>query len=193
MGGVTVPFGQPPQYPGNQNSGNQQQPQQGAPQQQQPQQPQQQPTVPPAFVSTPNAERHLLEADALRRRQLGSAFLHGSGRTWRDRRAVWPFAAMGIVIVAVAIAGIAVTGAFKQQQCDTAKQAQMQASPSATATPAQCVSSKKPSATPTAKPSGPPAPSAKASQVKPSPTAPASASAPAASKTPGSIPGQPGS
>jgi hypothetical protein len=132
-------------------------------------------------VSTPNAERHLLEADALRRRQLGSAFLHGSGRTWRDRRAVWPFAAMGVVIVAVAIAGIAVTGAFRAQQCETAKMTQQQKNPSATALPVECTSSKTPSTAPSSSPTSMPSPAPSAPASKPAPT-----------KSGGSIPGQPG-
>jgi hypothetical protein len=72
---------------------------------------------PPApFVSTPNAERYLLEADTLRRRQLRSALLHGSSRTWRDRRRIWPAVVAGIIVVAVIAAAIAVHGAFEQQR-----------------------------------------------------------------------------
>jgi len=74
-------------------------------------------TPPPApFLRTPNAERYLLEADSLRRRQLRSALLHGSARTWRDRRRIWPAVVAGLVVVAVIAAGIAVYGAFRQQQ-----------------------------------------------------------------------------
>jgi hypothetical protein len=174
MGGVSVPFGQPPQYPG----GNKQPAQ--SPGQPEPQQPagqsHPQATVPPAFVSSPNAERHLLEADALRRRQLGSAFLHGSGRTWRDRRAVWPFAALGVAVVALVIVAFAVTGAFKSQQCETNKQALKQASPSATAIPTPC---------PGSSGSGSPSPST-TSTGSPTPTP----GPPSASST-GSNPGQP--
>jgi hypothetical protein len=68
------------------------------------------------FRHTPNAERYLLEADSLRRRQLRSALLHGSRRTWRDRRRVWPAVVAGLVLVAVIAAAIAVYGAFRQQQ-----------------------------------------------------------------------------
>ncbi|HET8684453.1 MAG TPA: hypothetical protein VFM54_21655, partial [Micromonosporaceae bacterium] len=46
--------------------------------------------APAPFVTTPNAERYLLEADSLRRRQLRSALLHGSTRVWRERRRIWP-------------------------------------------------------------------------------------------------------
>jgi hypothetical protein len=78
---------------------------------------------PPApFVSTPNAERYLLEADSLRRRQLRSALLHGSGLTWRDRRRIWPAALGGVVLVAVICAAIAVHGAFQMQQQERAEQ-----------------------------------------------------------------------
>lgn len=72
---------------------------------------------PPApFVATPNAERYLLEADNLRRRQLRSAMLHGSSRTWRDRRRIWPAVVAGVVLAAIIAAAIAVTGTFQQQQ-----------------------------------------------------------------------------
>lgn len=81
------------------------------------------PPTPPAeggqpapFVRTPNAERYLLEADNLRRRQLRSALLHGSSRTWRDRRRLWPAAIAGVILVAVISAAIAVYGAFQAQQ-----------------------------------------------------------------------------
>lgn len=177
MGGVSVPFGQPPQYPGGKQPA--QSPGQQSPGQPEPQQPagqsHPQATVPPAFVSSPNAERHLLEADALRRRQLGSAFLHGSGRTWRDRRAVWPFAALGVAVVALVIISFAVTGAFKSQQCETNKQALRQASPSATAIPTPCPGSSGPKPSPSTSVTGGPTPT-------PGP--------PSASST-GSNPGQP--
>ncbi|WP_163573744.1 hypothetical protein [Fodinicola feengrottensis] len=143
-------------------------------------------------MTTPNAERHLLEADALRRRQLGSAFLHGSGRTWRDRRTVWPFAVLGVAVVAVVIAGFAVTGAFRAQQCDTAKMAQQQASPSATAVPAACMSSTEPSTGPSPKPTTRTSVTPSPSPSPAHPSAKPSASKPPASKSSGSIPGQPG-
>ncbi|QSB15722.1 hypothetical protein JQS43_05120 [Natronosporangium hydrolyticum] len=65
------------------------------------------------FGSTPNAERYLLEADNLRRRQLRSALLHGSSRTWRDRRRIWPAVVAGVILVAIISAAIAVTGTFQ--------------------------------------------------------------------------------
>ncbi|MDA3630247.1 hypothetical protein [Saccharopolyspora oryzae] len=74
------------------------------------------PTVPQVYASTPNAERYLLESDSLRRRQLRSALLHGSERTWRDRQRVWPAALAGILLVAVVIAAITVANAFEKQQ-----------------------------------------------------------------------------
>jgi hypothetical protein len=70
----------------------------------------------PSFVATPNAERHLLDSDNLRRRQLRSALLHGSTRVWRERRRIWPAAVGGIIVMAVIAAAIAVYGAFERQQ-----------------------------------------------------------------------------
>lgn len=69
-----------------------------------------------AFRHTPNAERYLLEADSLRRRQLRAALLHGTARTWRDRRRTWPAALGGAAVSAVIVAAIAVYGAFEQQK-----------------------------------------------------------------------------
>lgn len=71
--------------------------------------------VPRAFVSAGNAERYLMEADALRRRQLCAAFLHGTARGWRYRRRVWIAALAGVVVVAVVIAAIGVANAFARQ------------------------------------------------------------------------------
>lgn len=68
------------------------------------------------FARTPNAERFLLESDALRRRQLQTSALHGSGRVWRDRARVWPAVVVGFVLIAVIIGGIAVRGAFIKQK-----------------------------------------------------------------------------
>lgn len=77
----------------------------------------------PSGVSpgAPNAsgvdpERLLLDAAALRRRQLCVAFLHGSTRSWRIRRRIWPATVAGLLIVAVVIAALAVAGAFARQQ-----------------------------------------------------------------------------
>jgi hypothetical protein len=75
-----------------------------------------QPWMPPNASNTPNAERYLLEADALRRRQLRSALLHGSSRTWREQRRIWPGVVAGIVVVAVVLASFAVMKAFKKQE-----------------------------------------------------------------------------
>ncbi len=74
------------------------------------------PWMPPNAGTTPNAERYLLEADALRRRQLHSALLHGSSRTWRDQRRIWPAIVAGIVVVAVVLATFAVIKAFKKSE-----------------------------------------------------------------------------
>jgi len=61
-------------------------------------------------------ERLLLDTAALRRRQLCAAFVHGSARSWRVRRRIWPAAVAGLLIVAVAIAALAVAAAFAAQQ-----------------------------------------------------------------------------
>jgi hypothetical protein len=73
-------------------------------------------TAPQPFARTPNAERYLLESDNLRRRQLRSALLHGSTRVWRERQRVWPAALGGLIVVAVIVAAIAVSGAFQRQR-----------------------------------------------------------------------------
>ncbi|BCJ37070.1 hypothetical protein Athai_45730 [Actinocatenispora thailandica] len=72
--------------------------------------------VRPAPPVRPDSERSAIEADVLRRRQLRAALLHGSSRTWRDRRRIWPAAIAGAVAVAVIVAAIAVAGAFAKQQ-----------------------------------------------------------------------------
>jgi hypothetical protein len=69
-----------------------------------------------SFVTTPNAERYLIESDNLRRRQLRTALLHGSGRSWRESSRIWPAVLVGFVVVAVVVAAIAVHGAFQRQQ-----------------------------------------------------------------------------
>lgn len=78
------------------------------------------------FVRTPNAERYLLEADNLRRRQLRSALLHGSSRTWRDRRRIWPAVVAGLIVVAIIMAAIAIYGTFQEQQRQQREQEQQQ-------------------------------------------------------------------
>jgi len=72
--------------------------------------------MPPNAKQTPNAERYLLEADALRRRQLRSALLHGSSRTWREHRRIWPGVVAGLVVVAVILAAFAVARAFRETE-----------------------------------------------------------------------------
>lgn len=81
---------------------------------------------PPAFANTPNAERYVLEADAMRRRQLRSALLHGSSKTWREHRRVWPAAAVGVIVAAVIIAGMAVSDALDTEQERKKEQEQQQ-------------------------------------------------------------------
>lgn len=72
--------------------------------------------------TTPNREKYILEADALRRRQLASALVHGTHRSWRERRQVWPSAAAGVVAIAVVIAVISVYSAFQTQQVNERQQ-----------------------------------------------------------------------
>lgn len=90
-----------------------------------------------AMQNTPNAERYVLEADAMRRRQLRSALLHGSRRTWREHRRIWPAVVVGLIVVAVVIAALAVTQAFRKTEENEKKEKQKQqgASTSAPATP----------------------------------------------------------
>src|SRR3954452_17763504 len=86
-----------------------------------------------AMQNTPNAERYVLEADAMRRRQLRSALLHGSRRTWREHRRIWPAVVVGITVVAVIIAGLVVTEAFKKTEQNEKKQERERNRPASTA------------------------------------------------------------
>ena len=89
-----------------------------------------------AMQNTPNAERYVLEADAMRRRQLRSALLHGSRRTWREHRRIWPALVVGLIVVAVVVAGLAVTEAFRKTEENEKKEQQQDRPPSsAPATP----------------------------------------------------------
>lgn len=74
------------------------------------------PPPPPPMAGTPNAEKYVLEADAMRRRQLRSALLHGSRRTWREHRRVWPAVVVGVIAVAVVVAAIAVIDAYQKSK-----------------------------------------------------------------------------
>jgi hypothetical protein len=76
--------------------------------------------MPPGARTTPNAEKYLLEADALRRRQLVSALLHGSRRTWREQRRIWPSVVAGIVVVAVIVAVFGVLRAVHSADSNSA-------------------------------------------------------------------------
>ena len=87
------------------------------------------------FVLTPHAERYLIEADTLRRRQLRSSLLHGSDRTWRDRRRIWPAIVAGVIVAAVVAAAIALAGAFHQQEISNTKQHVSSGAGTATAGP----------------------------------------------------------
>ncbi|MDT0302512.1 ABC transporter permease [Streptomonospora sp. DSM 45055] len=72
--------------------------------------------MPDAFQATPNAESYVLQADALRRRQLRAALLYGSSRYWRRRQRVWPAVIAGGILAAVLAGVIVVAGAFDAQQ-----------------------------------------------------------------------------
>ncbi|WP_159944737.1 MULTISPECIES: hypothetical protein [unclassified Nocardiopsis] len=74
------------------------------------------PQLPEAFHFTPNEEKYVLQADALRHRQLRSALLYGSSRYWRRRQQVWPAVIGGLILVALICGVIALIGAFGRQQ-----------------------------------------------------------------------------
>jgi hypothetical protein len=73
-------------------------------------------TPPRPYPGTPNAERYVIAADNLRRRQLKSALLHGSSRTWREQRRIWPGVVAGVIVAAIVVAAIAVAGAFRNER-----------------------------------------------------------------------------
>lgn len=76
------------------------------------------PPAPPEF-DIPNAEKYMLEADVMRRRQLRSALLHGSHRTWREHRKVWPAVIAGVVATGLIIAVTAVKSAYDKDKENT--------------------------------------------------------------------------
>ncbi|MEY9214358.1 hypothetical protein NI17_020205 [Thermobifida halotolerans] len=104
------------------------------------------PAVPEAFHATPNAERYVLQADALRRQQLRAALLYGSSRYWRRRQRVWPAVIAGAILVAVVSGGIVVAGAFEKQQAINEERFQQYGQPSTSTSPAE-PSASSPSAT----------------------------------------------
>ncbi|WP_199042893.1 hypothetical protein [Glycomyces salinus] len=73
---------------------------------------------------TGQAERYVLQAAGLRRRQLRAAVLYGSARSWRQRQPLWIAAMIGVIAAAVIVAAIAVANAFeKQRQADAEREA----------------------------------------------------------------------
>ena len=74
------------------------------------------PQLPEAFHYTPDEEKYVLQADALRHRQLRSALLYGSSRFWRRRQRVWPAVIGGVILLALVCGVIALIGAFDRQQ-----------------------------------------------------------------------------
>lgn len=84
--------------------------------------------APMAMRRTGQSERYVLQAAALRRRQLRAAVLYGSARSWRQRQPLWPAALIGAIAVALIVAAIAVANAFeKQQQRDAEEEAERNA------------------------------------------------------------------
>ena len=81
--------------------------------------------VPTPMRRTADTERLILQAAALRRRQLRAALLYGASRSWRQKLTLWPGAIVGGVVVAVIVAAIAVTSAFQQEQ-ERKKQEQLE-------------------------------------------------------------------
>ncbi|GAB3463594.1 hypothetical protein GCM10027570_50810 [Streptomonospora sediminis] len=96
-----------------------------------------QPPLPDAFQTTPNAESYVLQADALRRRQLRAALLYGSSRYWRRRQRVWPAAIAGGILAAITAGIIVVAGAFDAQQAINDQREQGPGDPVNTVTPEQ--------------------------------------------------------
>jgi hypothetical protein len=94
------------------------------------------PARPPGDLPRPHAERYLLEADSLRRRQLRAALLHGSRQSWRERRRIWPAVVAGVGAVAIVVAAIAVYGAFQKQKRINDQQQQLNNPRPAVTTPA---------------------------------------------------------
>ncbi|MFB9661849.1 ABC transporter permease [Glycomyces mayteni] len=88
--------------------------------------------APMVMRRTGQSERYVLQAAALRRRQLRAAVLYGSARSWRQRQPLWPAALIGVIAVALIVAAIAVAGAFqKQKERDAQEQAERDAAVSA--------------------------------------------------------------
>jgi 4'-phosphopantetheinyl transferase EntD len=72
--------------------------------------------APMAMRRTGQSERYVLQAAALRRRQLRAAVLYGSARSWRQRQPLWPAALIGVIAVALVVAAFAVANAFEKQK-----------------------------------------------------------------------------
>lgn len=109
------------------------------------------PTKPPptlALQNTPNAERYVLEADAMRRRQMRSALLHGSRRTWREHQRIWPAIVVGVIVIAVIVAGFAVRDAFRTTQENQREREQQQAPATAPVEPGEQPADPEPTGTP---------------------------------------------
>ena len=62
----------------------------------------------------PHADRTLLALHTLTGRQLTTAFLHGSSRSWRDRQRIWPAVLFATTILALLLAGESVLTAVNR-------------------------------------------------------------------------------
>lgn len=60
-------------------------------------------------------DKLLLESEALHKRMLIATAVHGSARSWRDRHRSWPALLLGLVVIVLIVAAIAVTHAFRTQ------------------------------------------------------------------------------
>lgn len=60
-------------------------------------------------------DKLLLESEALHKRMLLAAAVHGSARSWRDRHRSWPAILLGLAAIVLIVAAIAVTHAFRTQ------------------------------------------------------------------------------
>lgn len=85
-------------------------------------------TAPLVMRRTGQTERYVLQAAALRRRQLRAAVLYGSARSWRQRQSLWPAALIGAIVVALIVAAIAVANAFERQRQSELEQEQQYSS-----------------------------------------------------------------
>lgn len=63
-----------------------------------------------------SADLARVQEAAIARRRLVASLLHGTGRTWLDRRRAWPRVVVGLIIVALVVAVMALRWAYSEQQ-----------------------------------------------------------------------------